>query len=275
MIDPDIRRPNVVTGMAVPQVSSGARLKRSVLLTRAILCSACIWVLPTLPSLATAQEQPTASVVKIAANAGSVWKALGATEQQRLSPLRDTWDVLQPSQQAKWRSIAQSMATLTPDEQVRIQDRMREWSALSSAERAQARLNFQEMKAIPVESRNSLWEAYQQLPSAERDKLQAQSEAAKSPQAAEKPRGPAELPKPKTNTLPAAPSPLTKAVSAIVVQAKPGATTRVMSVAGLQPLHHQAGLPKIVATDEFVDPLTLLPRRGPQAAEQWRLPNYP
>jgi Protein of unknown function (DUF3106) len=230
------------------------------------------------PGVAWPQEQTAAistNEVKATANPGSAWKTLAPAEQQQLAPLQASWDGLPPAQQAKWRSIAQSMATLNPVEQTRMQDRMREWSALSSAARAQARLNFQEMKAIPVESRNSLWEAYQQLPSAERDKLQAQSQAAKSSKSAEKPRGPAEPPKPKSNTLPAAPTPLPKAVSAIVVQAKPGATTRVMSVAGLQPLHHQAGLPKIVATDEFVDPLTLLPRRGPQAAEQWRQPKNP
>lgn len=233
-------------------------------------------LMSSLPGMACSQAQMASapvSSVKTTSTAGSTWRTLGPSEQQHLAPLEASWDGLPPGQQAKWRSIAQSMATLSPEERTRIQDRMREWSALSSVARAQARLNFQEMKAIPLASRNSLWEAYQQLPGAERDKLQAQGQAAKSTKSAEKPRGPADPPKPKSNTLLAAPTPSPKAVSSIVVQAKPGATTRVMSVAGLQPLHHQAGLPKIVATDEFVDPLTLLPRRGPQAAEQWRVPN--
>jgi hypothetical protein len=50
------------------------------------------------------------------------------------------------------------------------------------------------------------------------------------------------------------------------VQAKPGATTTLMSQRALPPAHHQPGLPKIAATEGFVDHSTLLPQRGPQGA---------
>ena len=57
-----------------------------------------------------------------------------------------------------------------------------------------------------------------------------------------------------------------KPVSPTVVQAKPGASTTLVSKTPAPPLHHQAGLPKIAATDGFVNPSTLLPSRGPQGA---------
>ena len=49
-------------------------------------------------------------------------------------------------------------------------------------------------------------------------------------------------------------------------QAKPGATTTAMTSRPQPPAHQQPGLPKIAATPGFVDPSTLLPRRGPQGA---------
>ena len=64
----------------------------------------------------------------------------------------------------------------------------------------------------------------------------------------------------------AAPSPAPRSVAPTVVQAKPGASTTTVATTAKPPLHHQPGLPKIVATPTFVDPMTLLPRRGPQAA---------
>ena len=62
-----------------------------------------------------------------------------------------------------------------------------------------------------------------------------------------------------------APAPA-KVVAPTVVQTKPGATTTSMARRAPPPLHHQAGLPKIAATPAFVNPDTLLPRRGPQGA---------
>jgi hypothetical protein len=38
------------------------------------------------------------------------------------------------------------------------------------------------------------------------------------------------------------------------------------------PAHQQTGLPKIAATPGFVDPVTLLPRRGPQGAAAVEVP---
>jgi hypothetical protein len=55
-------------------------------------------------------------------------------------------------------------------------------------------------------------------------------------------------------------------VAPTVVQARPGATTSLMSQRPAPPSHQQTGLPKIAASPGFVDKTTLLPQRGPQAA---------
>jgi hypothetical protein len=57
-----------------------------------------------------------------------------------------------------------------------------------------------------------------------------------------------------------------KTVAPTVVQIKPGATTQLVSRTLAPPAHQQPGMPKIAANEKFVDPLTLLPKRGPQAA---------
>ena len=55
-------------------------------------------------------------------------------------------------------------------------------------------------------------------------------------------------------------------VSPTMVQASPGATTRLITKPAQPPAHQQTGMPKIAATPEFVNRSTLLPRRGPQAS---------
>jgi hypothetical protein len=57
-----------------------------------------------------------------------------------------------------------------------------------------------------------------------------------------------------------------KVIAPSVVQARPGATTTLITKRPTPPSHQQAGLPKIAATPEFVNKATLLPQRGPQGA---------
>ncbi len=57
-----------------------------------------------------------------------------------------------------------------------------------------------------------------------------------------------------------------KAVAPTVVQARPGATTTLITKRPTPPRHQQTGMPKIAATPEFVNKATLLPQRGPQGA---------
>lgn len=201
------------------------------------------------------------------------WTQLTPAQQQALAPLEWKWSTIDPARKQKWLELAARFPTLPADERERVQQRMTAWAALSPADRARARIQFEETRQISPAERQALWERYQSLPDEERQRLAqvarrapatpAPAPALKpSPATASKPTGPA-----KSNVVPtsvAAPAP--RPAAPIAMQAKPGATTVPVGTRPAPPAHHQAGLPKIVATPTFVDPTTLLPRRGPQGA---------
>ncbi len=225
------------------------------------------------------------SAVHATDTGGAAWAALSAPQRNALAPLSGDWANLDPQQRQKWLEIAARFDQLSPAERERVQRRMGEWARLSPAERGQARANFQSAKQLSVDDRQARWEAYQALPEDQRRRLAAQGQAPAPapgprtagaasaparPAAAAQPR-PATAPgatRPKVNTVPdplsaAAPKP----VGPTVVQAKPGASTRLITQQPTpQPEHQQPGMPKIAATSEFVDRKTLLPQRGPQSA---------
>jgi hypothetical protein len=151
-------------------------------------------------------------------------------------------------------------------ERQRVQDRMTAWARMSPDERGRARLQFQESRQFSAEERQSRWEAYLALPDDERRALaQRQRATTPEPATAQAPQ-PATATDPKRNVLPPGRQAVTKPVAPTVVQAKPGATTTLMSTKPAPPAHQQAGMPKIVASEGFVNPNTLLPKRGPQGA---------
>jgi hypothetical protein len=57
-----------------------------------------------------------------------------------------------------------------------------------------------------------------------------------------------------------------RAATPTAATARDGATTRPLLREAEAPTYPQHGVPKIAATPSFVDPATLLPRRGPQGA---------
>jgi len=147
-----------------------------------------------------------------------------------------------------------------------VQDRMAEWARLTPAERSRARLQFQETKQVPASERQAKWQAYQALPE---DQRQALALSAKKPARSGPAASAAASTEPsagKRNLVQTAAPAATRAVTPTAQQAKPGATTTTMTARPQPPAHQQAGLPKIAATPGFVDPSTLLPRRGPQGA---------
>ena len=159
------------------------------------------------------------------------------------------------------------------EEQVRVQARMADWARMTPTERSRARLQFQEVKQVPASERQAKWEAYQALPEDQKHALaqtakhsaRAASTSALARDGKSQPTGPA-VPEGKRNLVQAStPSP-SRAVTPTAQQAKPGATTTTMTSRPQVPAHQQAGLPKIAATSGFVDPSTLLPKRGPQGA---------
>jgi hypothetical protein len=132
-------------------------------------------------------------------------------------------------------------------------------------------LSFQESKQLTPEQKQQRWQAYQALPAEERRALAARarpgtdrahaaaSAAAPLPVAAAS-RPPGGALRGDTRTA------LVKPVAPTIVQAKPGATTTLMTRPATPPAHQQPGQPKIAAKPGQVDRRTLLPQSGPQAA---------
>ncbi len=208
--------------------------------------------------------------------AGPAWSELTAAQQMALTPLQGTWANTDLQRKKKWLEVAERFPSMPASERSLVQQRMSAWAAMSPAERTRARIQFQETRQIGPDERQARWQAYQALPDAERARLaqvqtQAQAQAAKPAVSSAAAASAAALRASdavgvKRNVVNAAAAPKVRAVSPTVVQAKPGATTTTLDQRTAQPLHHQPGLPKIVASPTFVDPTTMLPRRGPQGA---------
>ena len=245
-------------------------MKRTVLrVLAACLLGAALACAAQVPAGKPAGTAPAASPAR-APEQGPPWSALTPAQQAALAPLRQDWPTIDAGRKQKWLEVVQRFSALTPAERERVQERMADWARMTPAERGRARLQFQESRTIPAQERQALWEAYQALPSDERRALAAHA-AASSPSArapaARQDNRPPVGPVAKQNVVqpPSARSPA-RPVAPTVVQAKPGASTTLVSRTSAPPAHNQVGLPKIAATRDFVDPATLLPMRGPQAA---------
>lgn len=203
---------------------------------------------------------------------GPTWTSLTAAQKQTLAPLQREWSSIDSNRKQKWLEVSAKFPTMPADERQRVQTRMTEWARLSPAERAGARMQYQEVRRrLPADERQARWQAYQALSPEERSKLAQKAKPAArvtaiavDPQA--KARSAAEVPTVKRNMVRATVATPSRVVAPTVIQAKPGATTTTMTTRLAPPSHNQAGLPKIAATPGFVDPTTLLPRRGPQGA---------
>ena len=203
---------------------------------------------------------------------GPAWTTLSPAYQQALAPLQGAWSRIDEPRKQKWLEVAGRFPQMPPAERARIQERMAAWAAMTPAERTRARVRFQETRALTAEERQARWEAYRALPEDERKRLAQAAQAARRAQNTPRAKAPTattvrlEPSGPKRNVVAIAPAPAPRAVTPTVMQAKPGASTTMVVTPVKPPLHHQPGLPKIVATPGFVDPNTLLPKRGPQAA---------
>ena len=205
-------------------------------------------------------------------SAGPAWAALTPAQQSALAPLQRDWGSLDADRKAKWLEVAARFPALAPDDRKRIQARMSDWARMTPAERGRARQQFQEARQIEPESRQQRWDAYQALPADQRRELAERSAPAASTVRPAKPETrvatAASAPEGKRNLVSVnatSPTPA-RPISPTAVQAKPGATTTLMSQPATPPAHHQPGMPKIAATEGFVDRSTLLPQRGPQGA---------
>lgn len=265
-------------------MSSGVVHGRGVTLGRCIGVAALIGA-TTLAPPASAQPRPPTSLPAGGASApvgvsqGPAWSTLKAAQREALKPLERDWAGIDSLRKRKWLEIAERYPHLPAQDQALLQARMAEWSRLTPMQRGQARLNFEEAKQAPAQDRLASWEAYQTLSLEQRRALADRAAptaaassrpdrtAQKAASAAPPDKRSRETLQTKSNTVPdralAAPP---KSVGPSVVQARPGATTTLISRPPAPPAHQQTGMPKIAATPEYVDRATLLPQRGAQQA---------
>lgn len=196
-------------------------------------------------------------------NEGVEWKTLSVSQRQALAPLERDWASFDAAQKLKWIELSQRFPSMPAQERARIQGRMAEWARMTPAERGQARLRYLQARRASPDGRGARWEDYQALPSDRKKELAARATPPGPPKLAG--NRPANGEKSNLVTTPAFPLP-PKPVAPTVIQARPGATTTLVSKQASPPPHQQIGLPKIAASPGFIDKNTLLPQRGAQGA---------
>jgi hypothetical protein len=193
------------------------------------------------------------------------WTRLTPVQQQALGPLQADWATLSPDRQAKWLQVAARFPMMSAGDRQRLHTHMVEWARMTTQERRTARLQFQEVRRVSTEHRQAAWTAYQALPETERQRL-ADQRVRPGPRPGATPPASTQVPKAKSNVVQSSPVSPKRAATAAMQQSRAGATTSPMNQSPQPPSTIQHGLPKIAATPAFVDPVTLLPRRGPQGA---------
>ena len=249
------------------------RQLRTLLLIAAATAAAVVGTAPA------AAQSPAATVPAAVASAAALpaprlttptkpaWQSLSAQQRTILAPLERDWGTIDAPRKSKWLDVASRFPAMPAAEQQRVQERMAEWARMTPVERGRARLSFQESKQFSPEQKQARWEAYQALPDEERKALAIRSKPAdERPRNAMAPTTTASAAKASAGPKPAASAPLAKPVAPTMVQAKPGATTTLMTTPVAPPTHHRPGQPKIAAQPGQVNPSTLLPQSGPQAA---------
>lgn len=218
-------------------------------------------------SAAQPRTSPTAPSPQLADNPR--WTDLSPAQKGSLAPLEKDWSSIDADQKQKWIEVSRHFHKMSPAERQRVQARMAEWAKLSPKERGEARLHYQELSQMTPEERAARWQQYQALTPEQRRRLAERAKPA-SGGAAPKPvhGSSANGVTPKSNLVSVAPpqSAGVRSVGPTVVQAKPGATTTLITRRPNPPAHQQPGLPKVAATPGFVDRTTLLPQRGAQGA---------
>ena len=248
-----------------------SNFKRLAFISALVICS----LNPGAPGVRAESASPFQPASKQVAEAQPRWASMSASQREALQPLEREWPTIDAERKKKWLVIAAKFPSMPGQERARIQERMAEWAKMSPQERGVARQQFQAAKRVAPEDRPSQWEAYQALPLDQKRQLAARASAPAAPGADRARRqgsGPdrgdkSSTAQVKTNIVPnpafaAQPTP----VNAIALQAQPGATTTSITKRASPPAHQQTGLPKIAASQGFVDKRTLLPKRGPQGA---------
>lgn len=101
------------------------------------------------------------------------WNRLSDEQRVALAPFSTQWDKFSEERKRKWMKIASRYRKLTPEAQKRLHERMAEWIRMTPDQRKVARENYQVSKSVPVEKRESAWDAYQKLTPEQKKKLAA------------------------------------------------------------------------------------------------------
>lgn len=239
-------------------------------------------------SMAAPPKNASVAAAASASSDGSTtWAGLSAPQRRALLPLAALWPTMEISNKERWMNVANRFGSLSPQEQQRMQERMTQWSKLPPQQRGEARLRFQQTRQLSPEERQKKWASYQALSAQERGELAQQARRKQQPVVlSDNMAGPRERAQQaskrqrdnestnKSNWVPGASpnAPPQVAVAPSLIKAGRGATTTLVSQRPTPPLHQQTGLPKIVATKGFVDPVTLLPKKGAQGAAMTAVP---
>jgi hypothetical protein len=250
-------RPGVAIGVQVGWQLAGVMFT---------LCALCL--------SAPAAAQSAGSNMAAANAGGPAWSTLTPAQQSALAPLKRDWQGIDALRKQKWLEIAARFPSMPADERQRVQDRMTEWARMTPEERGRARLQFQEVRQISPQDRQARWDAYLALPVEERRAL-AKSASTVPPARAGKAGSPTAIGQAATTTAPTQKSNVVdapakqaapKSVAPTMVQARPGATTTLITKTATPPEHAKVGEPKIAASQDVVNRSTLLPQAGPQRA---------
>jgi hypothetical protein len=133
----------------------------------------CLVVLVTGMQVGAFAAQPAAIPARTAS--ASAWSSLSPQQQADLAPLASIWSELSEQQRMKWQAVIRRPSFQKPEVREKLQRRMRHWASLSTQQRAQARLNFSRIHRLPPEERQRQWQAYQELPASERQRLMLQN----------------------------------------------------------------------------------------------------
>jgi hypothetical protein len=220
-----------------------------------------------------AQSGARAAPSSAGAAGGPAWASLTASQQTALAPLKRDWSDIDARSKQKWVELAARFPAMPDEERKRVQDRMTDWSRLTPEERGRARLQFQEARQISAQDKQARWDAYMALPADQRQALASRSSTLAAtpkpaaPQPSNKGSGAISPAGQKANLVgTAADNAAPKAVAPMLVQAKPGASTTLISKTTTPPPPDMVGQPKISATPGLVNRSTLLPQTGPQSA---------
>jgi hypothetical protein len=203
---------------------------------------------------------------------GAAWATLAPAQQAALAPLKRDWQGIDALRKQKWLEIAARFPSMPAEERQRVQDRMTEWARMTPEERGRARLQFQEVRQISPQDRQARWDAYLALPAEDRRALAKSATTVPPVPKAKKANvsDPQAATAPQTQKLNVVDAPskqaALKSVAPTLVQAKPGASTTLITKQATPPEHAKLGEPKIAASQDVVNRSTLLPQAGPQRA---------